>query len=35
MQPTTQRQALYCNAGLLDKVNYAILAEDYFKEANS
>jgi ribosomal-protein-alanine N-acetyltransferase len=31
----TQRQALCCNAGLFDKVNYAILAEEYFKEANS
>lgn len=27
----TMRQALKCNNGLFDKVNYAILADDYFK----
>lgn len=27
----TMRQAIKCNNGLFDKVNYAILAQDYFK----
>ena len=27
----TMRQALKCNDGLFDKINYAILAEEYFK----
>ncbi|MCL2463443.1 MAG: GNAT family N-acetyltransferase [Defluviitaleaceae bacterium] len=27
----TMRQALRCNKGIFDKVNYAILAEDYFR----
>lgn len=27
----TMRQATKCNNGMFDKVNYAILSEDYFK----
>jgi len=27
----TMRQAIKCNNGFFDKVNYAILADDYFK----